>query len=93
MASLSAKPAIVVTDSQALGVVAPIVQEDVLLTTFSIVMARYKGFLETAVAGIAAAKNLKEGDKILMAEGCTHHLQVFLYFYFLSFDYHHSKIY
>ena len=73
--SLRLSPKIVITDSQALGIVSKIVPDDVLLTTFSILMARYKGFLETAVAGIASAKTLHEGDKILMAEGCTHHRQ------------------
>lgn len=68
-------PRLVITDSQALGIVSKIVPEEVPLTTFSILLARYKGFLETAVRGIAAAKELKEGDKILMAEGCTHHRQ------------------
>ena len=75
MESLKKKPDLVITDSQALAVVGKIVPEEVPLTTFSILMARYKGFLETAVAGIAAAKRLKEGDRILMAEGCTHHRQ------------------
>ena len=68
-------PKIVITDSQALAEVGRITPDEVPLTTFSILMARYKGFLETAVAGIAAAKNLKKGDRILMAEGCTHHRQ------------------
>lgn len=66
-------PRIVVTDSQALAAVSRITPEEVPLTTFSILMARYRGFLETAVAGIAAAGSLREGDRILMAEGCTHH--------------------
>ena len=73
--SLNAPPKIVITDSQALGTVSRITPGDVPLTTFSILMARYKGFLETAVSGIASAVNLREGDKILMAEGCTHHRQ------------------
>lgn len=73
--SLKRPPRLVITDSQALGVVSKIVPDEVPLTTFSILMARYKGFLETAVRGIAAAKKLKDGDKILMAEGCTHHRQ------------------
>lgn len=73
--SLRMPPKIVITDSQALEIVSKIVPEDVPLTTFSILMARYKGFLKTAVAGISAAKTLKEKDKILMAEGCTHHRQ------------------
>ncbi len=75
LSSLRKPPRIVVTDSQALAVVSKITPEDVPLTTFSILMARYKGFLETAVAGIAAAAGLREGDRILMAEGCTHHRQ------------------
>lgn len=73
--SLRFAPKIVISDSQALGFVSKIVPDSVPLTTFSILMARYKGFLRTAVAGIAAAKTLREGDKILMAEGCTHHRQ------------------
>ena len=68
-------PALVVTDSQALGTVQNIVPDAVPLTTFSILMARYKGFLETAVQGIAAAKHLHDGSRILVAEGCTHHRQ------------------
>lgn len=75
LSSLRLPPRIVITDSQALGIVSKIVPEEIPLTTFSILMARYKGFLETAVAGIAAAKTLHEGDRILMAEGCTHHRQ------------------
>ena len=73
--SLRRPPRVVITDSQALGIVSKIVPDAVPLTTFSILMARYKGFLATAVAGIASAKNLKDGDLILMAEGCTHHRQ------------------
>ena len=72
---LKCPPRIVITDSQALKTVSGIVPDNVPLTTFSILMARYKGFLETAVRGIAAAKNLKDGDTVLMAEGCTHHRQ------------------
>ena len=73
--SLKEPPAIVITDSQALGTVKDTVPDDVPLTTFSIIMARYKGFLKTAVEGIASARNLQEDDIILMAEGCTHHRQ------------------
>ena len=73
--ALKSQPAIVVTDSQALAVVSKLTPDEVPLTTFSILMARYKGFLETAVSGIAQAKHLKDGDTILMAEGCTHHRQ------------------
>ncbi len=72
---LSSPPKMVVTDSQAFGMVSRIVPESVPLTSFSILMARYKGFLETAVKGAAAVKNLKSGDKILISEGCTHHRQ------------------
>ena len=68
-------PRMVVTDSQAFGAVAGIVPQDVPLTSFSILMARYKGFLKTAVAGARALKTLPDGAKILIAEGCTHHRQ------------------
>lgn len=72
---LSAPPKMVVTDSQVFGRVNEIVSEDVPLTSFSILMARYKGFLDTAVKGAAAIDCLKDGDKILISEGCTHHRQ------------------
>ena len=68
-------PAIVITDSQAFKTVSAIVPDEIPLTSFSILMARYKGFLETAVKGISAVKALNDGDKVLMAEGCTHHRQ------------------
>ena len=67
--------AIVITDSQAFSYVSSVVPDDVLLTSFSILMARYKGFLQTAVKGARKIMDLKEGDEILMAEGCTHHRQ------------------
>lgn len=72
---LGTKPKMVVTDSQAFAMVSRIVPEDIPLTSFSILMARYKGFLETAVRGAAAIRQLKDGDTILIAEGCTHHRQ------------------
>ncbi|MDE5570041.1 MAG: [FeFe] hydrogenase H-cluster maturation GTPase HydF [Ruminococcus sp.] len=72
---LSAPPRMVITDSQAFAVVNKIVPENVPLTSFSILMARYKGFLETAVKGAAAIKSLESGAKILISEGCTHHRQ------------------
>ena len=72
---LGRKPDLVVTDSQVFGVVNKIVPKDIALTSFSILMARYKGLLDAAVKGIAAIKSLKDGDKILIAEGCTHHRQ------------------
>ena len=75
LASLGRKPDMVVTDSQAFAVVSKIVPEDIPLTSFSILMARYKGFLETAVHGAAALKRLQAGDKVLISEGCTHHRQ------------------
>ena len=75
LASLGRKPDMVVTDSQAFGLVSKIVPEDIPLTSFSILMARYKGFLETAVRGAAALKTLRDGDKVLISEGCTHHRQ------------------
>ena len=68
-------PKLVVTDSQVFGAVSRIVPESVPLTSFSILMARYKGFLEEAVRGVAAVKLLKDGDTVLIAEGCTHHRQ------------------
>lgn len=72
---LGTKPKIVITDSQAFAQVSKIVPADIQLTSFSILMARYKGFLETAVKGAAAIKNLKDGDRVLISEGCTHHRQ------------------
>lgn len=72
---LSEPPALVVTDSQAFGIVSKIVPESVRLTSFSILFARYKGDLRTAVLGAAALRRLKDGDTILISEGCTHHRQ------------------
>lgn len=72
---LGRKPALVVTDSQVFGVVSKATPEDVPLTSFSILMARCKGFLEDAVRGAAALNALQDGDRILIAEGCTHHRQ------------------
>ena len=74
-AALGRKPALVVTDSQVFGRVARETPPDVPLTSFSILMARYKGFLETAVRGAAALRTLRTGDRVLIAEGCTHHRQ------------------
>ncbi len=68
-------PRLVVTDSQVFGKVAQIVPRDVPLTSFSILMARYKGDLALTVEGARAVKELKAGDKVLIAEGCTHHRQ------------------
>lgn len=68
-------PKMVITDSQAFGYVSKIVPENIPLTSFSILMARYKGFLETAVKGASAIRELKDGDTVLVSEGCTHHRQ------------------
>ena len=72
---LSEPPALVVTDSQAFGIVSKTVPESVRLTSFSILFARYKGDLRTAVLGAAALRRLKDGDTVLISEGCTHHRQ------------------
>lgn len=72
---LSEPPALVVTDSQAFGIVSKIVPESVRLTSFSILFARYKGDLRTTVLGAAALRRLKDGDTVLISEGCTHHRQ------------------
>lgn len=73
--SLAKKPDFVITDSQIFGKVSRILPEDVKLTSFSILMARYKGDLATLVDGAIALKNITDGDKILISEGCTHHRQ------------------
>ncbi|MBQ7606430.1 MAG: [Desulfovibrionaceae bacterium] len=68
-------PALVVCDSQIFSFVAETVPEDIPLTSFSILMARYKGTLKNQLEGVAAIRNLTDNDCILMAEGCTHHRQ------------------
>ena len=75
LASLKAPPRLVITDSQAFGVVSKIVPESVMLTTFSILFARYKGDLATVIGGAAMLDRLQDGDKVLISEGCTHHRQ------------------
>ena len=72
---LSAKPKLVITDSQVFGGVAKEVPEDVLLTSFSILFARYKGNLSQVVRGAGVLGKLKDGDTVLISEGCTHHRQ------------------
>lgn len=72
---LGREPSLVITDSQAFDKVAAIVPEQNFLTSFSILMARYKGYLETAVQGVEAIGRLKDGDTVLISEGCTHHRQ------------------
>lgn len=71
------KPDFVITDSQVFKYVDSIVPKDIPLTSFSILLARYKGFLSTAVKGVEGIKALKEGDTVLIAEGCTHHRQCY----------------
>jgi len=70
---LAEKPALVITDSQVFPQVAADVPEDILLTSFSILSARQKGDLKQLTEGVLAVKNLKPGDKVLIAESCTHH--------------------
>lgn len=75
LSMLAVKPALVITDSQAFGRVAKDVPAEIPLTSFSILFARYKGDLPALVRGAAALSRLKDGDKVIIAEGCTHHRQ------------------
>lgn len=75
LTSLKNPPDLVITDSQVFKMVNEIVPEDIPLTSFSILMARYKGFLEIAVSGVKKIDSLKDGSKVLISEGCTHHRQ------------------
>lgn len=68
-------PSLVITDSQVFKSVSAQTPENIPLTSFSILMAKYKGFLDTAVDGVSKIKSLKDGDRILISEGCTHHRQ------------------
>ena len=72
---LGRKPDLVITDSQAFGKVSKIVPREIPLTSFSILMARYKGDLEQVIAGVSMLDHIEDGDKILISEGCTHHRQ------------------
>ena len=72
---LGRDPDLVITDSQSFSEVAAVVPDHVLLTSFSVLMARYKGFLETAASGVKAVDRLQDGDRVLISEGCTHHRQ------------------
>lgn len=72
---LGKKPKLVITDSQAFSKVSADTPDDILLTSFSILFARYKGNLETAVRGVTAVDGLRDGDVVLISEGCTHHRQ------------------
>ncbi len=71
--SLKSPPSLVITDSQAFGRVSSIVPPELPLTSFSIIFARRKGDLKRFYRALEAVKGLKDGDEILMAEGCTHH--------------------
>ena len=73
--NLGKKPKLVITDSQVFAKVSKETPEDIWLTSFSILFARFKGNLKAAAAGAAAIDRLKDGDKILISEGCTHHRQ------------------
>lgn len=75
LAKLSQKPKLVICDSQAFGRVNELTPEDIPLTSFSILMARFKGKLQDLVAGVKAINNLKPGSKVLISEGCTHRRQ------------------
>ncbi|MBR2672520.1 MAG: [Oscillospiraceae bacterium] len=73
--SMARKPKMVITDSQAFGRVAKDTPDDILLTSFSILFARYKGDLRELILGAKRLSELKEGDRVLISEGCTHHRQ------------------
>lgn len=73
--NLGRRPKLVITDSQVFKKVAAETPAEILLTSFSILFARYKGNLQTAVQGVTALDSLEDGDKILIGEGCTHHRQ------------------
>ena len=73
--NLGKRPKLVITDSQVFKKVAAETPADILLTSFSILFARYKGNLQTSVQGVTALESLEDGDKILIGEGCTHHRQ------------------
>ncbi len=75
LSALAKKPRLVITDSQAFGRVSKDVPDDIMLTSFSILFARYKGELKTLLGGVSALDRLKDGDTVLISEGCTHHRQ------------------
>lgn len=72
---LNKKPKLVITDSQVFDKVAEDTPDDIILTSFSILFARYKGDLESVVRGVTALDSLEDGDTVLISEGCTHHRQ------------------
>ncbi len=73
--ALNSKPKMIITDSQAFGRVSKLVPDDIILTSFSILFARYKGDLAELIKGVSRLSKLQNGDKILISEGCTHHRQ------------------
>lgn len=75
LANLGKKPKIVITDSQVFAKVSADTPKDILLTSFSILFARYKGNLEQNIQGVKTVRSLQDGDRILISEGCTHHRQ------------------
>lgn len=75
LSMLVKKPKLVITDSQAFAEVSRKTSENLTLTSFSILMANYKGVLDQAVRGLKALKKLNDGDRVLISEGCTHHRQ------------------
>ena len=75
LSNLGKKPKLVITDSQVFAKVSADTPKDIMLTSFSILFARYKGLLEEAVKGAAAIEKLEDGDSVLISEGCTHHRQ------------------
>ncbi len=75
LSNLGKKPKLVITDSQVFAKVSADTPKDIMLTSFSILFARYKGLLEEAVKGAAAIEKLEDGDNVLISEGCTHHRQ------------------
>lgn len=75
LSCIKEKPKLVITDSQVFGFVSKVLPKDIPLTSFSIIFARYKGDLSELVKGAAALKNIRNGAKILISEGCTHHRQ------------------
>lgn len=75
LSNLGKKPKLVITDSQVFAKVSADTPKDIMLTSFSILFARYKGLLEEAVKGAAAIETLEDGDHVLISEGCTHHRQ------------------
>lgn len=73
--SCSKKPKLVITDSQVFELVSDLTPKDIFLTSFSILFARHKGILFDALNGVKALNLLKDGDTVLISEGCTHHRQ------------------